>query len=94
MAKKAPRRQPAAGMKRAPGAGRGGFSSLEKDAEEGFEPLFVRLIWRLGLASRRDLNGLSHRVEALERRVRSTARLKVVPSKPPPARGSSDNSAA
>jgi len=74
------------------------FSTLEKQAEEGFERLFVRLIWRLGLVARKDVTGLSQRVGALERRLRvqRPSRLRVVPRKPAPpsSRGSSDNSAA
>jgi hypothetical protein len=62
------------------------FSMLEKQAEERFERLFVRLIWRLGLVSQQDVRGLSQRIDQLERRLRerrSTSHLKAVPRKPP-----------
>ena len=72
------------------------FTTLEKQAEERFERLFVRLIWRLGLVSQKDVRNLSQRIDQLERRVRRPTRLKVVPRKPPePSKsGSSGNSAA
>ena len=79
------------------------WSALDKQIEERFERLFVRLIWRLGLASQKDVGGLSQRIDHLERRLRSrrsTPHLKAVPRKPPapspPESGSpaSGNSAA
>ena len=79
------------------------LSALEAQLEERFERLFVRLIWRLGLGSQKDVRGLSQRIDRLERRVlvrRPIARLKAVPRKPPASSAgdgssrSSDNSAA
>jgi len=72
-------------------------SALGKSTDEGLERLFVRLIWRLGLVSRKDVNGLSQRLEDLERRLRERR-----PSGPrgarrkpgPPSSRGSDNSAA
>ena len=45
------------------------FSILEKQAEQRFERLFVRLIWRLGLVSQKDVRELLQRIEQLERRL-------------------------
>ncbi len=79
------------------------WSTLDKELEDRFERLFVRLIWRLGLASQKDVGGLSQRIDHLERhlrRRRPTTHLKAVPRKPPapspPESGSpaSGNSAA
>ena len=76
---------------------------LEKQAEDRVERLFVRLIWRLGLVSQKDVRGLAQRIDQLERRLRGrrpTSHLKAVPRKPagPPPSGSvepsSGNSAA
>jgi hypothetical protein len=76
------------------------LSALDKQIEDRFEQLFVRLIWRLGLASQKDVGGLSQRVEQLERRLQTRPRLRAVRRKPPapsPAESgssSSGNSAA
>ena len=43
------------------------FSILEKQIEEQFERIFVRLIWRLGLVSQKDVRDLSQRIERVER---------------------------
>lgn len=62
------------------------LSTLDKQLEERFEHLFVRLIWRLGLASQKDVGGLSQRIDDLERRLRARrppARLQAVGRKPP-----------
>ncbi len=62
------------------------WSSLDKQLEERFERLFVRLIWRLGLASQKDVGGLSQRIDQLERHLRAprpTPHLKAVPRKSP-----------
>jgi len=70
------------------------LSTLDQQLEERLEQLFVRLIWRLGLASQRDVAGLSERVNQLENQVRKRRRLahlKSVARKPmatPPASGS------
>lgn len=73
------------------------LSGLDRQLEERLEQLFVRLIWRLGLASQRDVAGLSERVNQLERHLRkrrSTAPLRSVARKPPaspPESGSSSS---
>jgi hypothetical protein len=62
------------------------LSMLDKTLEERFEGLFVRLIWRLGLVSQKDVGRLSQRIDQLERRLRArrpTPRLRAVPRKPP-----------
>jgi len=73
------------------------LSVLDKQLEARLEQLFVRLIWRLGLASQKDLIGLSTRVNQLERDLRkrrSTRHLRSVGRKPPaspPESGSSSS---
>jgi hypothetical protein len=44
-------------------------SIFEKQAEKRFERLFVRLIWRLGLVSQKDVRELGQRIEKLEHRL-------------------------
>ena len=58
---------------------------LDRQLEERFERLFVRLIWRLGLASQKDVRGLSQRLDQLERRLqpRRVSHLKAMARKPP-----------
>ena len=61
------------------------FSTLEGQAEKRFERTVARLVWRLGLVSRKDVRGLVQRIDALERRSpRARAgRKKTTVSKPP-----------
>ena len=59
---------------------------LEKQAEKRFERLFVRVIWRFGLVSQKDVRDLLQRIEHLERRLgigRPSPRLKPAARKLP-----------
>jgi len=62
------------------------LSALDRQLEDHLEQLFVRLIWRLGLASQKDVAGLSERVNQLERHLRkprAVGQLRSVARKPP-----------
>jgi hypothetical protein len=91
--KKVARRAPTANTERIRGATKKNvdapitqlLSMLDRTLEERFEGLFIRLIWRLGLVSQKDVGRLSQRIDQLERRLaarRPPARLKAVPRKP------------
>lgn len=62
------------------------FTTLEQQAEKRFERTVARLVWRLGLVSRKDVRGLAKRIDALEKRSgrRPTTRKKAGISKSPP----------
>jgi F0F1-type ATP synthase membrane subunit b/b' len=47
------------------------FSALEKQAQQRFESLVVRLVWRMGLVTQKEMRGLSQRISQLEHRVQS-----------------------
>ncbi len=43
------------------------FTALERQTEQRFERAVARLVWRLGLVSRKDVRGLAQRIDALEK---------------------------
>ncbi len=62
------------------------FATLERQTEKRFERAVARLVWRLGLVSRKDVHGLVQRIDALERRsaCRPPTRKRPAGSKPSP----------
>jgi poly(hydroxyalkanoate) granule associated protein phasin len=62
------------------------LSRVEKRAEERIERLVVRLIWRMGLVSQKEIRRLSQRISQLERNARasrSTPHRKTATPTPP-----------
>jgi len=66
------------------------FAALEKQAEKRLERLVVRLVWRMGLVTQKEVRGLSQRIRQLEQRVtrppmpRRTPAMRTPPSPPAP----------
>ncbi len=62
------------------------FATLERQTEKRFARVVARLVWRLGLVSRKDVRGLAQRIDALEKRSvrRPLPRKRAGTAKPPP----------